>query len=110
MKATVYTEFDPAETLQPQEFHQEFRPSVAKVNVSRQSFADALIQFIVRRPRSFILVYGCGPALVALWLFIGSVQNSEWLWAIAVGSWLMSIVTCVTGIHYLISIRCKAEI
>ncbi|MEM7133698.1 MAG: hypothetical protein AAF702_45810 [Chloroflexota bacterium] len=99
MKATVYAELDPADTLQ----HQGVKPSTAKVNAPRQPLADALMQFIVRRPRTFTIVYGSGSAIAALWLFISSVQKSEWIWTIGAASWLVSIVTCVGGILYLLS-------
>lgn len=99
MKAIAYTKSNAPDPLQ----HQDFKPSAPKSKALYQTVSDGLIQFAVQRPRIFTLVYGSGPAIAALWLFISSVQKSEWIWTIVAGSWLVSIVTCVGGILYLLS-------
>jgi hypothetical protein len=91
MKAFLGTQYDSSGILQCQDGN----TSVSKSNALRQSFAEKLIQFVIRRPRVFMLVYGSGPVIVAVWLFISSVQNGEWIWASVAGSWLLSIVTCI---------------
>lgn len=99
MKATAYTECDSPDPLQ----RQKFNSSDSKVDASRGTLADTLLQFVVRRPGAFIFAYGSGAALLALWLFIASVQNGEWIWASIAGIWLASIATCVGGLFYLLS-------
>ncbi|MEM7128828.1 MAG: hypothetical protein AAF702_21015 [Chloroflexota bacterium] len=66
---------------------------------------EQLLQLILRHPRTFILVYSCGPAMVALWLFSTSIQHKEWIWVSIAGSWLVGIVICVGGVSYLLSSR-----
>lgn len=101
MKAFLGTQYDSSGPLQ----RQDVNISAAKSSALLQSFAEKLIQFMVRRPRVFTLVYGSGPAIVAVWLFISSVQNGEWIWASIAGSWLVSTGTCIGAISYLLSNR-----
>lgn len=94
----VYTEYDSPDGLQ----HKKITPSTLKSHAQLQSLAEALIQFAIRHPRAFALAFGSAPAIAAVWLFISSVQNGAWIWAITAGFWLMSIITCLGGINYLL--------
>lgn len=78
-------------------------PETPQQPMVKPSIADALLQLIVHRPGRFILAYGGGAALVAIWLLIASVQSGEWIWASIAGVWLGSIATCVGGLFYLLS-------